>query len=295
MFPFEAGAAMPYSAEISRDHRTAFLFVIDQSESMDERPEGGRMKSEFVADVLNKTLYTLVTNCSKADGVRNYFDIGVLGYCGDSVTNGLGGTLAGSVMHPIAAVADAPLRVEERTRSVDDGAGGIVEQKTKFPVWFDPRNDGETPMRSALTKAAEVIAEWCDTHPDCYPPTILHVTDGWATDGDPEEVADALQQLHTNDGQAMLFNLHVTSAGGREIVFPTGMESLGDEYARMLYRMSSPLPPHLAQLAADKGYSLAADARGFIFNADPKLIVDFFDIGTRPRLMAGHDVGGERR
>ena len=45
---------MPYSAEISRDNRTAFLFVIDQSGSMDERPEGGRMKSEFVADVLNK-------------------------------------------------------------------------------------------------------------------------------------------------------------------------------------------------------------------------------------------------
>jgi len=73
---------MPYSAEISRDHPAAFLFVIDQSGSMDERPEGGRMKSEFVADVLNKTVYTLVTNCSKADGVRNYFDIGVIGYGG---------------------------------------------------------------------------------------------------------------------------------------------------------------------------------------------------------------------
>ena len=31
---------MPYSAEISRDNRTAFLFVIDQSGSMDEQPEG---------------------------------------------------------------------------------------------------------------------------------------------------------------------------------------------------------------------------------------------------------------
>jgi hypothetical protein len=42
---------MPYSAEISRDNPAAVLFVIDQSGSMDERPEGGRMKSEFVADV----------------------------------------------------------------------------------------------------------------------------------------------------------------------------------------------------------------------------------------------------
>src|SRR5438105_15032048 len=106
--------AMPYSAEISRDNRTAFLFVIDQSGSMDERPEGGRMKSEFVADVLNKTLYTLVTNCSKADGVRNYFEVGLLGYAGSGLTNGLGGTPGSGVLQPIQKIADAPLRVEER-------------------------------------------------------------------------------------------------------------------------------------------------------------------------------------
>jgi hypothetical protein len=277
---------MPYSAEISRDNRTAFLFVIDQSGSMDERPEGGRMKSEFVADVLNKTLYTLVTNCSKADGVRNYFDVGVIGYSGSGVANGLAGALGAAALHPIAAVAEAPLRVEERVRAVDDGAGGIVEQKAKFPVWFEPRNDGGTPMRAALTRAAELVADWCDTHPNGYPPTILHVTDGEATDGDPEDVAAALQQLHTADGQVLLFNLHVTTKGGREIIFPGSGESLVDDYARMLFRMSSPLPPHLAKLAGDKGYSMAPGSRGFIFNADPKLIVDFFDIGTRPRLMA---------
>jgi len=104
------------------------------------------MKSEFVADVLNKTLYTLVTNCSKADGVRDYFDVGVIGYSGAGVTNGLGGSLASADLHPISAVADAPLQVEERVRAVDDGAGGVVEQKTKFPVWFEPRNEGGTPM-----------------------------------------------------------------------------------------------------------------------------------------------------
>jgi len=67
---------MPYQAEISREHPTCLLFVIDQSGSMDEITAAGRSKADFVADVLNKTLYTLVTTCSKADGVRDYFDIG---------------------------------------------------------------------------------------------------------------------------------------------------------------------------------------------------------------------------
>jgi hypothetical protein len=277
---------MTYSAEISRDNPTAFLFVIDQSGSMDEKSEGQRSKAEFVSDVLNRTLYTLITNCSKADGVRRYFDIGVLAYGGSDVATGFGGTLSPGIIYPITAVAEAPLRVEERSRKMDDGAGGVVEQKIKFPVWFDPTSSGLTPMRAAMTKAAEAAAEWCDAHPNSYPATILHVTDGQSTDGSPEDIASALQQLHTLDGCVLLFNLHVTAGGGQEIVFPTTEANLRDEYSQMLFRMSSELPPHLAKSATDKGYLISDGSRGFIFNADPKLIVDFFEIGTRPRLMA---------
>jgi hypothetical protein len=169
---------------------------------------------------------------------------------------------------------------------MDDGAGGIIDQKTKFPVWLDPVSSGGTPMRAALLKSLEVMANWCDNHKTSYPPTVLHVTDGQSTDGDPEELADGLRQISTNDGQCLLFNLHVTAGGGQEIVFPTSETSLSDGYSRMLFRMSSPLPSHLAKFATDKGYSITDGSRGFIFNGDPKCIVDFFEIGTRPRLVA---------
>jgi hypothetical protein len=62
---------MSYTGEISRDHPTCFLFVIDQSGSMDEKIGSGCSKADFVADVLNKTLATLVANCTKADGVMS--------------------------------------------------------------------------------------------------------------------------------------------------------------------------------------------------------------------------------
>ena len=52
---------MAYSAEISRDNPTCILFVIDQSGSMDEKMITSKAKAEFVADVLNKTIYTLIT------------------------------------------------------------------------------------------------------------------------------------------------------------------------------------------------------------------------------------------
>src|SRR5438874_6067959 len=238
---------MSYQAEISRENPTCILFVIDQSGSMDEITEAGRSKAAFVADVLNKTLYTLITSCSKADGVRNYFDVGVIAYRGSEVVSGFNGALAGSIVHPINAISEHTLRIEERQKKVDDGAGGVIELKTKFPVWFDPKSAGGTPMRAALGKTRETVAGWCEAHPGSYPPTILHVTDGQSTDGAPEEMADGLRQFSTKDGQALLFNLHVTTGGGLEIVFPTSEIDLDDEYSRMLFRMSSPLPLHLAK------------------------------------------------
>jgi hypothetical protein len=147
---------MAYTAEISRINPTAFLFVVDQSGSMDEKMETGQSKAEFVADVLNKTLYQLVTRCRRAEGVRNYFDVGVLAYGGNGLQSGFAGPLATGIIHPLADIERNPLRIDDRTRRVPDGAGGLVEQSVKFPVWFEPVNTGGTPMCSALSKTAEV-------------------------------------------------------------------------------------------------------------------------------------------
>jgi hypothetical protein len=269
-----------YTAEISRNNPSAFLFVIDQSGSMDELMESEQTKAQFVADVLNKTLYQLVIRCSRADGVRNYFDVGVLAY-GDNVRSGFSGPLGGKILHPLSEIEANPLRIEERMKRVPDGAGGIINQATKFPVWFDPRSAGGTPMTAAMRTAAEALVEWCDAHPSCYPPTIIHVTDGASTDGDPSAVTDAVKQIATGDGECLLFNLHIASGNGTPVVFPTSESGL-DEYGRLLFRMSSAFPAHLIPVAREKGYATAGnEARFFGYKAGYEVIVDFFEIGTR--------------
>ena len=84
---------MAYEAQISRTNPTAFLFVVDQSGSMSDKMSSGRSKAEFVADALNRTLMNLITRCTKSEGVRDYFEIGVLGYGGQGVSNGFSGPL----------------------------------------------------------------------------------------------------------------------------------------------------------------------------------------------------------
>ena len=271
---------MAYEAQISRNAPTAFLFVVDQSGSMADKMSSGKSKAEFVADALNRNLANLVVRCSKSEGVRDYFDIGVVGY-GDRVGNGFSGPLGGSLLNPISAIERSPTRVEDRKRKMDDGAGGVVETSIKFPVWFEPKASGGTPMREALAKAAEELVAWCDAHPDSYPPTLLHVTDGESTDGDPEEIAKHLGQIRTNDGEVLILNIHVSVLGADAIRFPSSESGLPDNYAKMLFRMSSALPKHLVAFAQEKGIRADSEARGFMFNAEAAEIVDFFDIGTR--------------
>ncbi|ROM90145.1 vWA domain-containing protein [Pseudomonas brassicacearum] len=272
---------MSYSAEISRTSPTAFLFLVDQSGSMQDTMANGKSKAQFVADVLNRTFATLITRCTKSEGTRDYFEIGVLGYSGAIAENGLSGALSGTILHPISQIEAHPLRIEDRVKRVDDGAGGLVEQSIKFPVWFEPKAGGGTPMCNAITTAAEQLVAWCDTHPDSYPPTVLHVTDGESTDGSPESLAQQLQQISTSDGNVLLFNLHVSTSGGDPVKFPASEAGLSDSYAKLLFRMSSPLPVHLHRAAEEKGINATMESRGFVFNGDIAEIVDFFDIGTR--------------
>jgi hypothetical protein len=276
-----------YGAEISRSSPTVILIVIDQSTSMGHQLQAGVTKATFLADVLNKTIYTVIINCSKADGVRDYFHIGVVAYSGTDARNGFRGALGAHILHPISRIAEMPLRIETRTKKAAGTNYDIVEQPIKFPVWFEAQNRGKTSMCAGLTAALEILSEWCSKHPNSFPPTLLHVTDGHPTDGDPESIADKIKSLSTEDGACLLLNLHIDVGRGSPLIFPNDDRVIPDQYGKRLFRMSSLLPPYATETAKSKGYNVRPGARGFAFNAGMEVITDFFDIGTRPSLTAG--------
>ena len=277
---------MSYQAEISRASPTAIVMVMDQSSSMNHRLKSGQSKAAFLADVLNKTLYTIITNCSKADGVRDYFYVGVVAYGGEDARNGFQGALDGDALHAVSRLAEAPLRVETRKKKVAGLNGDVVEQSVRFPIWFEPRSQGKTAMCAGLNSAIDIVKQWRDAHPAAFPPTVLHVTDGHPSDGNPEPIADRLKSLGTEDGGCLLFNLHVDVGDGETLIFPNDERAIKDRFGKSLFRMSSLLPPHALEAAARKGHDVRPGARGFVFNAGIEAIADFFDIGTRPAVAA---------
>jgi hypothetical protein len=275
---------MPYTAEISRSNPSCFLFLIDQSGSMEDPFQGGeptKKKADGVADAINRLLQNLVIKCAKSEGVRDYYHVGVVGY-GATVGPAFVGALEGKELAPISEIATMPARVEERTKKVDDGVGGLVDQTIKFPIWFDPIANGGTPMCQALSRAQGILSGWLTKYPDCFPPIAINITDGESTDGDPTSAANGIKSLASSDGNVLLFNVHLSPQMAMPVEFPDSEAGLPDQYAELLFRISSPLPDYMRSIAQQEGIAVSDGTRGFVFNGDMVSVIRFLDIGTRP-------------
>ena len=247
---------------------------------MDEPLPEGIAKADGVADATNKILSNLVIKCTKDEEVpRDYFHVGVIGY-GGGVAPAFTGALSGREFAPISEIALNPGRVEQRTKKIPDGAGGLIEQDVPFAVWFDPVARGGTPMCEALVTAQRIVGEFLAEHPDCFPPIVINITDGVATDGDPVAAALAVAEHASSDGSVLLFNLHLSSSGATPVEYPASSDGLSDQYARKLFEMSSVLPDKMLTLAQQAGFDVSSGARGFAFNANFESLVKFLEIGT---------------
>jgi hypothetical protein len=259
-----------YERRIDRANPGCIFFLVDQSGSMTEPVHGtATPKMTAVAEQINDLLTEFVLACSAGDeGVRHYFDIGLVGY-GKEVGPALRGNLANNDIVSIVELANNPLAT------------------TPGPVWLQPVADGATPMCGAIDKAGRLMAEWANHHPESFPPIVINISDGAATDGEPTDLADLagqLRSLKTLDGELLFFNVNISSRPGSPVLFPSGAAELpvNDELAAMLFEISSRLTPD--QLKEAKQLYAASDgARGFAFNTNISALRQFLRIGTMVR------------
>ncbi len=281
---------MPYSADINRANPGCFLFLVDQSGSMAGNLAGqrGQSKMDQASDAINGILNAVSLRCSQGMEIRDYFHLGIITYTTGGFL-GLGGakmesvfpeTSVGNPFLPISRVVDAA-EMEERRVKESDGKGGVVEVTRRVPVWLRLEADAGTEPEPALTAAAQSLRGWMGSHPDSFPPIMIHVTDGLFYDAGPERAAREIMRLATNDGNVLLFNIHLSDMKALPVQFPDREEGLPGDEARMLFRMSSVLPETFRALATTMGLTVYDQSRGFVFNSDMESLVQFLDIGTR--------------
>lgn len=278
-----------YSARITRLNPTAFIFLIDQSGSMDEKMTFGQStmtKAEAVAMVTNMLLRELVNRCRREEGVLDYFDIAAIGYSADEAVMLLGEP--DSFVKP-SELSMRPCRIRSFTRErvLPDGSAVITDDRVKY--WIEPKAEGSTPMRSALERALLLAGRWCRRagNSASYPPTIFNITDGEASDGDHEiltGLASQIKALGTDDGNVLLININLSCGDDvRTVVFPSSTDELpAMKYTRLLYDMSSEMPAEytesILQLRADEA---CAPFRGMSHNTSIAGLISMLNVGSR--------------
>ncbi len=283
---------MPYQREISRDYKACILFLLDQSYSMVE-PLGNssKRKCDQLAAAVNGWLHNMAVRASGDEGIRDWMDVGVIGYRTDQkatpiIQPALTGQLAGKPLVSIVDIGNYPARIDSTVQQIrDDETGEMMEIPSDNPVWVDPVAEGSTPMCHVLHYAHGILGQWISAHPNSFPPIVIHITDGESQDGDPIPYADAVKNLGTSDGKVLLFNCHLSMSAADSFVFPSAEPQVADNLAHALFKMSSPLPEPFFRSAVAEGFSIQHGARGMAFNADMVVLIKFLDMGTRAAVQ----------
>jgi len=228
-----------------------------------------------------------VYRCIKLNDTRHYYDIAVVGY-GEKAYSGWEGELAGRGFvspeelknHPYTKITT---RKETRTRN------GVKINEVEQVQWVSAHHDRPwTHYHDAFDYAKRLLEEWMKEHheKDCYPPTVIHVTDGEFKHATRELVtqkANELKAMFTNDGNVILFNIHFTAQNGcKSVVCPINKNELsGNAYAEALFDMSSLLPERYNQdIARCLNDTRAGRHVAMGINADATTLIKLMDIGT---------------
>lgn len=271
---------MPYTKRATRRDPKLVVFLLDESTSMRDL-SGTEPKHVVVDRAVNSAIEQLVTVCNRAEGVRDFVELGVVGYGGKDRENphlrSLLKTRSGAWTAPLSAVADM---------------ASVVGNRAQYVV-SEP--EGWTPMGAAVRLAGRLVSDWLVGHEDSPAPVIVNVTDGVPTDDDaPEgpvdEWAKKLERLSTSDGGCLLINVGAPAMNGERLersIFPQGAEIPQAQGAQRLWSLASPLADELAPRAVQKGLlapgAVAGDRRLFAQGTDETLLDRIFDFGTEVR------------
>lgn len=255
------------------------IILVDQSGSMMKPYDGEDSRTQFAAKAVNRVINTIIQKNFDGKQPKNRCFITVIGYDAEvkKLTSGF-----------LQKLEENPLRVEEVTKKVSDGAGGLVEIKAKMPIWIEPIDkDRWTNMTGAFQMAKETVEAWMADKPENPAPVIINISDGRPYYDKKEiseceketiDVVNEIKAIDTNDGKIQIFNAML--GDGEKVVFPTSNENLVSDEAKFLYEISTEIPEAYRSAAEKNELKYEAGARGAIYNADAEHLVKLIDFGS---------------
>lgn len=233
----------------------------------------------------------------KNNETRHYFDIAMIGY-GTEAYSAWNGNLEGRDFVTPEEIRDNPYQKKMVKEEVRNRKGLTIKDVEK-KQWMVARHDGNwTRMNKAFKRAEGLIENWMKEHhdKDCYPPTIINITDGEYNGTSHDEMlqlSNQLKSMFTNDGNVLLFNIHVVPGHAESVVFPATADELnGNGYGEKLYNMSSLLPlnynEQIRAIFGDKQTDIRYHAMGV--NTGMERLVKMMKIGTLSSMLVNQNL-----
>ncbi len=276
-----------YSRSITRDHRSAFVLVLDLSNSMQDVIEyrGDRIsKGEALAQIRNKVLQELVMRAMRGDTIRDYYDVAVIAYSGDKVFSMLNNDIDNPFVSitKLRDVADHPMVCLTPLSSVE-----LFRESVSNPLIVVP--EGSTPMYEALYYVKCALQQWCsrEENRDSASPMVYNITDGHPTDSelvDIVNIANRIMKIGTNGGKVLLFNIHLeVPKQGMKLIFPSDeqIDEHPSSYVRCMGRASSVMPEQFEPMIAEIcDRSVGGRCRGVGYSVSVLDLLSMISIGT---------------
>lgn len=230
------------------------IYLIDASESMEQPLEGERR-----IDHVHRALHASITELIGRSHTGNYF----------------------SSRYRVALIA--------YNETASDLLGGFLDIKELATLGMPTIEPSlRTDTHSGLVAARNLLATKLADIRDCPAPLVCHLTDAEFTHEDPEPIAQEIMEMRVADGPVLMENIYVGSDLPRFAVSDSRLweglnseDELQNEFARKLFRMSSPMPESFTSTMRNNGYRLASGRRMFIPGTSADLVQLAFTISTQ--------------
>jgi len=242
-------------------------------------------KIDAAAWVTDHWLYQLVEACGGGETgeFKHYLDLAVLKFS-DKISSGFDGI-------PIEELPTTVKNVNAVGKFVKSDVTRNGQSSTLLK-WIDtdPELGGQTKMCGALESSVDMIDKWIPNNQESFPPVVLCVTDGQATDCESGEklyeICDKIKAYKTDNGNALIGCLHVTSDEINPILFPTSeqfvIENCKDPFAPFLFNMASTIPDELVERAQKYNLPIKKGSKFFVYGSNFDSAANFFRFGTDP-------------
>ena len=247
---------------VDGSHSTGVSWITDAKQGTEESI------AATLETAVNRALHDLVVNvCYQESEICNRISLGLYVAQGDSVSWSIGEETPVDGWLP------------------SDQWAILATQDDESPRWFTLEPRGKTPLLKGWKHMYAILSEFYATFPQSSA-MLVTLTDGSFNElnFDKETTEELVKLQHLTVGERSFVHLlaHISADGDEPLVFP--IERPAGEVSSMLFDLSTPLPSHMFEGNQNPhlgGVSISPESRSYIHNADPVLLSDMIQLGSR--------------